>query len=205
MRKTSEREDSIRFWRRFSRNSFLTRRISKTRTGPSTGSTSNGCWKASSKTRTSPGSFSEDLRLPADGRRSMKSAATRVSGPLTGTAMALLAVALAAGGVGCGRRGPPLPPEQVDPEAPRLMPLRQEGGQVVIRWYAPRLSSGGDVEDLRLRRAIVSYRLVDIRELAAEERASQRAGPEEKRLRRRLSAKTLRSRSANPSRRRPCP
>ncbi len=87
-----------------------------------------------------------------------------------------LALLLGLGMAGCGRRGPPLPPLQVEPETPRLLPLREEGGQILIRWYAPRLSSGGDVEELRLRRAIVSYRLVDIHRLAAEERATERAG-----------------------------
>ncbi len=90
-----------------------------------------------------------------------------------------LALLLGLGTAGCGRRGPPLPPLQVEPETPRLLPLREEGGQILIRWYAPRLSSGGDVEELRLRRAVVSYRLVDIHRLAAEERAAQRAGEED--------------------------
>ena len=93
------------------------------------------------------------------------------------TALAGLALLVALGAGGCGRRGPPLPPLQVDPETPQLFPLRQEGGQVVIRWHAPRLSSDGSVEELRLRKAVVSYRVVDILELAAEERAARRAGP----------------------------
>ena len=67
----------------------------------------------------------------------------------------------------------------MDPETPNVLPLRQENGQVVVRWYAPRLDSGGDPADLRLRKAIVSYRVVDIHALAAEERASQRQPPEE--------------------------
>ena len=91
------------------------------------------------------------------------------------SAITTLTIALAVTAGGCGRRGPPLPPLQVDPEAPRLLPLRQEDGRVVVRWYAPRLSSRGDVEDLRLRKAIVSYRLVDIHGLAADERAFRRA------------------------------
>ncbi len=95
------------------------------------------------------------------------------------TAIAALSFALTFGAGGCGRRGPPQAPLQVDPETPRLLPLRQESGQVVVRWYAPRLSSGGDVEELRLRKAIVSYRVVNVHGLAAEERASQRAGPED--------------------------
>ena len=90
-----------------------------------------------------------------------------------------LALVLTAGAGGCGRRGPPLAPLQVDPETPNVLPLRQENGQVVVRWYAPRLDSGGDPADLRLRKAIVSYRVVDIHALAAEERASQRQPPEE--------------------------
>ncbi len=90
-----------------------------------------------------------------------------------------LALLLGLGTAGCGRRGPPLPPLRVEPETPRLLPLREEGGQILIRWYAPRLSSGGDVEELRLRRAIVSYRVVHIHRLAAEERATQRAGEED--------------------------
>ena len=93
--------------------------------------------------------------------------------------LAALALVLIAGAGGCGRRGPPLAPLQVDPETPRVLPLRQEDGQVVVRWYAPRLDSGGDPADLRLRRAIVSYRIVDLHALAAEERASQRRPPEE--------------------------
>ena len=93
--------------------------------------------------------------------------------------MVALALVLAAGAGGCGRRGPPLAPLQVDPETPRVLPLRQENGQVVVRWYAPRLDSGGDPADLRLRKAIVSYRVVDIHALAAEERVSQRQPPEE--------------------------
>ena len=90
-----------------------------------------------------------------------------------------LTLLLGLGTAGCGRRGPPLPPLQVEPETAQLLPLREEGGQILIRWYAPRLSSGGDVEELRLRRAIVSYRVVDIHLLAAEERAAQRAGEED--------------------------
>ena len=90
-----------------------------------------------------------------------------------------LTLLLGLGTAGCGRRGPPLPPLQVEPETAQLLPLREERGQILIRWYAPRLSSGGDVEELRLRRAIVSYRVVDIHLLAAEERATQRAGEED--------------------------
>ncbi|MXW36822.1 MAG: hypothetical protein F4Z65_00970 [Acidobacteria bacterium] len=67
----------------------------------------------------------------------------------------------------------------MDPETPRVLPLRQENGAVVVRWYAPRLDSGGDPADLRLRRAIVSYRVLDLHALAADERASQRQPPEE--------------------------
>ena len=94
-------------------------------------------------------------------------------------AAATLALALILGAGGCGRRGPPLAPLQVDPETPRVLPLRQENGAVVVRWYAPRLDSGGDPADLRLRRAIVSYRVLDLHALAAEERVSQRRPPEE--------------------------
>ena len=90
-----------------------------------------------------------------------------------------LTLLLGLGTAGCGRRGPPLPPLQVEPETAQLLPLREERGQILIRWYAPRLSSGGDVEELRLRRAIVSYRVVDIHLLVAEERAAQRAGEED--------------------------
>ena len=97
----------------------------------------------------------------------------------TRTALAVLAFVLIAGAGGCGRRGPPLAPLQVDPETPTVLPLRQENGQVVVRWYAPRLDDGGDPADLRLRKAIVSYRVVDLHALAAEERASQRQPPEE--------------------------
>ncbi|MDE2880512.1 MAG: hypothetical protein OXP70_01525 [Acidobacteriota bacterium] len=93
--------------------------------------------------------------------------------------VAALALVLIAAAGGCGRRGPPLAPLQVDPETPRVLPLRQENGAVVVRWYAPRLDSGGDPADLRLRRAIVSYRVLDLHALAAEERASQRQPPEE--------------------------
>ncbi|MDE2972844.1 MAG: hypothetical protein OXU35_11095 [Acidobacteriota bacterium] len=93
--------------------------------------------------------------------------------------LAALALVLIAGAAGCGRRGPPQAPLQVDPEPPRVVPLRQENGQVVVRWYAPRLDSGGDPADLRLRKAIVSYRVLDLHALAAEERASQRQPPEE--------------------------
>ena len=95
------------------------------------------------------------------------------------TVAGALSLALVLGIAACGRRGPPLAPLQVDPEAPQVLPLRQESGQVVVRWYAPRLDSGGDAADLRLRKAIVSFRVVDLLGLAAEERASQRRGPEE--------------------------
>ena len=101
------------------------------------------------------------------------------AGTATRTAVGVFAFALILGIAGCGRRGPPLAPLQVDPETPRVLPLQQESGQVVVRWYAPRLDSGGDVADLRLRRAIVSYRVLDIYALAAEERAAQRRPPEE--------------------------
>ncbi len=93
--------------------------------------------------------------------------------------LAALALVLIAAAGACGRRGPPLAPLQVDPETPRVLPLRQENGAVVVRWHAPRLDSGGDPADLRLRRAIVSYRVLDLHALAAEERASQRQPPEE--------------------------
>ena len=93
--------------------------------------------------------------------------------------LAALALVLTAAAGGCGRRGPPLAPLQVDPETPRVLPLRQEDGAVVVRWFAPRLDSGGDPADLRLRKAIVSYRIVDLHALAAEERAAQRRPPEE--------------------------
>ncbi len=93
--------------------------------------------------------------------------------------LAALAFVLIAAAGGCGRRGPPLAPLQVDPETPRVLPLRQEDGAVVVRWFAPRLDSGGDPADLRLRRAIVSYRIVDLHALAAEERAAQRRPEEE--------------------------
>ena len=93
--------------------------------------------------------------------------------------LAALAFVLIAAAGGCGRRGPPLAPLQVDPETPRVLPLRQEDGAVVVRWYAPRLDSGGDPADLRLRKAIVSYRIVDLHALAAEERAARRRPPEE--------------------------
>lgn len=109
----------------------------------------------------------------------MSEIAASVFGMSVRAAMAVLALALTVGSGGCGRRGPPLPPLQVDPEAPRLYPLRQEGGQVVIRWHAPRLASDESVQELRLRKAIVSYRLVDILQLAAAERASRRAGSED--------------------------
>lgn len=93
--------------------------------------------------------------------------------------LAALALVVIVGAGGCGRRGPPEAPLQVDPEPPRVVPLRQEDGQLVVRWYAPRLDSGGDPADLRLRKAIVSYRVLDLEALAAEERASQRQPPEE--------------------------
>lgn len=109
----------------------------------------------------------------------MRPVADRVLGISLRTAIGGLALVLTVGTWGCGRRGPPLAPEQIDPETPRVLPLRQESGQVVVRWYAPRLDSGGEVADLRLRKAIVSYRLVDIHTLAAEERAAQRRPPEE--------------------------
>ena len=80
--------------------------------------------------------------------------------------------------IGCGRRGPPLPPERLLPEAPLLRPLRQEAGQVEIRWYAPRVAENGDFGDLRLRAAVVRYRILDIRELAAAERAAWRSSQE---------------------------
>lgn len=110
-----------------------------------------------------------------DGAFAMNTAASVP--PRKGVVALVLLLGLGAGG--CGRRGPPLPPVTVEPEAPRLLPLRQEGGDISIRWYAPRLTSSGDVEDLRLRKAIVSYRVVDLHRLSAEERAAQRAGPEE--------------------------
>ena len=111
----------------------------------------------------------------------MKAVAENASGRGTPprTVLGALTFALILGMAGCGRRGPPLAPIQVDPETPRVLPLRQENGQVVVRWYAPRLDDGGDAAELRLRRAIVSYRVVDILGLAAEERASQRQPPEE--------------------------
>lgn len=87
---------------------------------------------------------------------------------LFGSAVVLVAAS-------CGRRGPPQPPIQVTPEAPRLLPLRQEGGEIAIRWVAPRLAEGGEPGDLRLRKALVLYRVVDIRQLAAEQRASSRS------------------------------
>ena len=109
----------------------------------------------------------------------MKPLAGSASGRLRRSGVGVLTLALIAGAAACGRRGPPLAPLQIDPETPQVLPLRQEDGQVVVRWYAPRLDDGGDPADLRLRRAIVSYRIVDLHALAAEERAFQRQPPEE--------------------------
>ena len=67
----------------------------------------------------------------------------------------------------------------ITPEPPRLLPLRQEDGRIAIRWFAPRLAEDGSADEIRLRKAIILYRVVDIRGLAAEQRASHRYATEE--------------------------
>ena len=67
----------------------------------------------------------------------------------------------------------------ITPEPPRLLPLRQEDGRIAIHWFAPRLAEDGSADEIRLRKAIILYRVVDIRGLAAEQRASHRYATEE--------------------------
>lgn len=87
---------------------------------------------------------------------------------------AAVGAVLVAAAFACGRRGPPLPPVRVTPEEPRLLPLRQEGGEIVIRWVAPSGAAGGDNAELRLRRAVVLHRLVDLERRIGEARAARR-------------------------------
>lgn len=88
---------------------------------------------------------------------------------------AVLGVVLALAAFACGRRGPPLPPVRVTPEEPRLLPLQQEGGEIVIRWAAPARAAGGDNAELRLRRAVVLHRVVDLQRRIGEARVARRA------------------------------
>lgn len=88
---------------------------------------------------------------------------------------AAVGAVLVAAAFACGRRGPPLPPVRVTPEEPRLLPLRQEGGEIVIRWVAPARAAGGDDAELRLRRAVVLHRVVDLERRIGEARAARRA------------------------------
>lgn len=87
----------------------------------------------------------------------------------------VLGAVLVAGATACGRRGPPLPPVRVTPEEPRLLPLQQEGGEIVVRWVAPSRAAGGDSAELRLRRAVVLHRVVDLERRIGEARAARRA------------------------------
>lgn len=88
---------------------------------------------------------------------------------------AALGVVLASAAFACGRRGPPLPPVRVTPEEPRLLPLQQEGREIVMRWVAPARAAGGDDAELRLRRAVVLHRVVDLQRRIGEARAAGRA------------------------------
>ncbi len=78
---------------------------------------------------------------------------------------------------GCGRRGPPQPPLRILPAPPILEPILQEGDALVVRWTAPLGDAEGFLqEDIRLRRAVIEMRVVDVREMAADLRAGNRSG-----------------------------
>ncbi len=85
---------------------------------------------------------------------------------------ALLLASLAASG--CGRRGPPQSPLRILPGPPVVEPILQEGGEIVIRWTAPIADSEGFLRDLRLRWAVLEWRVVDLEERAAALRAANR-------------------------------
>ena len=87
----------------------------------------------------------------------------------------LLLLLLAIGAGSCGRRGPPQPPLRVSPETPELRPLRQENGEIVIRWVAPRGASGRSGEAVQLRRAVVLHRVVDLQQRIRDTRTSSRS------------------------------
>jgi len=90
-----------------------------------------------------------------------------------GKALAVLLLASLAAS-GCGRRGPPQSPLRILPGPPVVEPIFQEGGDLVIRWTAPIADSEGFLQDLRLRRAVLEWRVVDIEERAAALRAANR-------------------------------
>lgn len=128
------------------------------------------CSKESWKTKTFPASSSEPAARsarPADPGFGVRFRRARLP--------AALGVVLASAAFACGRRGPPLPPVRVTPEEPRLFPLQQEGTEIVIRWVAPARAAGGDDAELRLRRAVVLHRVVDLQRRIGEARAAGRA------------------------------
>ena len=138
-----------------------------------------GCSKESWKTKTSPASSSESA--PRNARRADTGFESGVRLRRARLPAALGAVLIVTA-FACGRRGPPLPPVRVTPEEPRLLPLQQEAGEIVIRWVAPLRAAGGDSAELRLRRAVVLHRVVDLERRIGEARAARRtetAPPEE--------------------------
>ncbi len=74
----------------------------------------------------------------------------------------------------CGLRAPPPGPYDLEPEAPEVEPLRQEGGEIEVRWTAPTVASGRLLGERDLRRAVIRYRLLDLPALAAEQRELRR-------------------------------
>ena len=85
-------------------------------------------------------------------------------------AVGLIGLAAAA----CGLRAPPPGPYDLEPEAPEVEPLRQEGGEIEVRWTAPTVASGRVIGERDLRRAVIRYRLLDLPALAAEQRELRR-------------------------------
>ncbi len=86
----------------------------------------------------------------------------------------LVALALLAA-VGCGRRGPPQPPLEVLPGAPEVEPILQEDGELLLRWTAPTTDDDGRLQELRLRRAVLEMRVLDLHELAFAQAAAESA------------------------------
>ncbi len=108
-------------------------------------------------------------RRTTAGRPGRRPFAPRPSRSLAAGLACLLAAA-----TGCGRRAPPPGPYDLQPEAPEVEPLRQESGEIEIRWTAPTVASGRLLAEGDLRRAVIRYRVLDLAALAAEQRDALR-------------------------------
>ena len=90
-------------------------------------------------------------------------------------ASAALALGLIGIGVcaSCGKRGDPLPPFRRIPATVDTLLVRQQGGQLVLSWHAPRTNRDGTTEDVGLVEAILIRRVLDLDTLAEEHRQAE--------------------------------